>query len=120
MAHRATDSLFYRFAVEVRHFRRGRNLRWAGVPRRTLIVNRAVAARVHRGRATPYLRNLLAELNAAPSQCEAAVAAQEPSEVGAPEGAETYGAYPRIDISRNRFTAPSTSAMFQSMYRAST
>jgi hypothetical protein len=51
--------------------------------RRTLIVNRAVAARVHRGRATPYLRNLLAELNAAPSQCEAAVAAKEPLEVAA-------------------------------------
>jgi len=39
---------------------------------------------------------------------------------GAPQGADTYGAYPGIDISRNRFTAPSTSAMFQSMYRAAT
>jgi hypothetical protein len=36
------------------------------------------------------------------------------------EGADTSCSYPGIDISRKRFSAPSTSAMFHSMYRAST
>src|ERR1039457_6782692 len=36
------------------------------------------------------------------------------------EGADTSCSYPGIDISRKRFTAPSASAMFHSMYRAST
>jgi hypothetical protein len=36
------------------------------------------------------------------------------------EGADTSCSYPGIDISRKRFTAPFTSAMFHSMYRAST